>query len=93
MTIQASTVATSLKRLSSLSISGLPTYIVPQKCLSVALIASHTHCKNIRALLKIVGRGMSEVGTAVQFRKEVITAQQSGGSSVELQLKRMREVL
>ena len=48
---------------------------------------------NIIALLKIVGRGMSEVGTAVQFRKEFITAQQSGGSSVELQLKRMREVL
>ena len=47
---------------------------------------------NIIALLKIVGRGMSEVGTAVQFRKQFITTQQSGGSSVELQLKRMREV-
>lgn len=35
------------QRLSSLSISGLPTYIFAQKRLSVALIASHTHCKKI----------------------------------------------
>ena len=51
------------QRLSSLSISGLPTYVFPQKRLSVALIASHTNYKNITALLKIVGRGMSEAMT------------------------------
>ena len=55
-------------------------------------VTTNLPTRNIIALLKIVGRGMSEVGTAVQFRKEFIATQQSGGGSVELQLKRMREV-
>ena len=56
-------------------------------------VTTNLPTRNIIALLKIVDRGMSEVGTAVQFRKEFIATQQSGGSSVELQRKRMREIL
>ena len=49
---------------------------------------------SIVPLLKQLGRGMSEVQLAGKFSKDFLTQQSHlSGSSVEQQLKRMKEVL
>ena len=57
-------------------------------------VGTNLPTRNIVELQKELGRGMSEIQMAGRFTKEFLTQQSHlSGSSVEQQLKRMKEVL